>query len=113
MDPKDFQKEHKFPIDEFEVLIAIVNNYLVLEALNTITFQNYLLSLSDEDVFRLSQSYFTKTAELFEVLTSFFEETADGNQKTLARGQVLIKFKRKSLSFQFQVQFGEISQAKV
>ena len=103
MDPKESQREHKFLYEEFEILISFANNYLIVEILNTETFQAYTISLTDDEIFKLSHQYFSKTHELFEVLTNFLEE-AQETTFPLAKGLVFVKFKKRNVSFQFKIQ---------
>ena len=114
MDPKEFQKEHKFLYEEFEILISFANNYFILEALNKETFQNYILSLTDDEIFKISHNYFSKTSELFETLTNFFDESNENNETPLplTKGLVIIKFKKKTLSLQFKIQLQNEPQPK-
>ena len=103
MDPKELQQEHKYHFEEFEILLQVTGTTLVLEALNTLTYQAYYLSLNDEEIQKLSFGVFTKTSELFEVLSSFLDEPNHENEERQFRGMVMVKFKKKLLTFQFKL----------
>lgn len=104
MDPREFQKEHKFIYEEFQILMAFANNYFIIEAQNTETVRNYTVSLTDDELLKISHQYFSKTSELFEVLTNFFEEPQNMQISLETKGLEFIKFKKKTVSFQFKLQ---------
>ena len=111
MDPKESQKEHKFIYEEFEIFMTFANNYLILEMLNTETMQTYSISLTDDEILKLSHQYFSKISEVFEALCNFFEESQETNFP-LPKGLVFVKFKKKNVSLQFKINLQETPEPK-
>lgn len=106
MDPKDFEKEHLYVFEEFDIVLSVVNNYLLIEALNRSTLQSYTLALTDDEVCKLSHQSLTKITDVFEAIISFFEESPDNNTFSLGKKKFDLKFKKKNVSFYFKVPYG-------
>lgn len=106
MDPKDFEKEHLYVFEEFDIVLSVVNNYLLIEALNRSTLQSYTLALTDDEVCKLSHQSLTKITDVFEAIISLFEESPDNNTFSLGKKKFDLKFKKKNVSFYFKVPYG-------
>lgn len=105
MDPKEISKQHSYKLEEFTINLAIISHYLSIEAVNNTNLQAFSVSLTDEEIVRISHEYFRDISELYEILTTFLEETQENPAFELKKPEISLKFKRKSASFAFKLAF--------
>ena len=111
MDPKEVLRQQSYKLEEFTINIAIINHYLSIEAINNTNLLAFSASLTDEETIRISHEYFRDISELFEILTTFLEETQEKPETELRKPEISVKFKKKTATFAFKLAFPQKNSA--
>lgn len=101
----DFEnKEFTFQKSGFNVLVILNNNYLLLEAHNTNNDNFYSATLCDEEISRISHQNYNSVKNIYEMMENSL--TAKKNLISGINTVAFVKFKKKSVCFNFKIGFG-------